>query len=150
MAQSSGSGGEFGIGAMAVQHVTIWVSNVSRSRDFYSGVLGLTEIPRPAWFDFPGTWYAVGQQQIHLTHAAPLPPRTREHCCLQVRDLALARHYLESRGVLCQTDRDYHGTRRFVIFDPDKNYIEIAQVDQAWPTQWPDPLPATMRGPLIK
>ena len=150
MMRSAEPNSERGIGAIAIQHVTLWVSNVSRSREFYSGVLGLTEIPRPDWFDFQGTWYAVGRQQIHLTHADPLPPRTREHFCLQVTDVAVAREYLEARGVFCQSDRDYYGTRRFIIFDPDNNYIEIAQIDQAWPTQWPDPLPAGMRGPLMR
>jgi catechol 2,3-dioxygenase-like lactoylglutathione lyase family enzyme len=138
-----------GLGVLAIQHVTLWVSDVSRSREFYSGVLALTEIPRPDWFDFQGTWYAVGRQQIHLTRADPLPPRTGEHFCLQVQDLDFARNYLESRGVKCLPDRDYAGTRRFVIFDPDNNYIEIAQIDQPWPSHWPDPLPPGMRGPLV-
>jgi succinylglutamic semialdehyde dehydrogenase len=137
-----------GIKALAVQHVTLWVSDVQRARAFYSGILGLTEVPRPSWFDFKGTWYAVGQQQIHITHADPLPPRTREHFCLQVADLSAARDYLESCGVPCSADRDYTGTRRFIIFDPDDHYIEISQIDTPWPLTWPERMGPEMRGPL--
>ncbi len=149
MLEKSGPVERRGIGAMAIQHVTLWVSNVAQSRKFYSEILGLMEVPRPDWFDFQGTWYAVGDQQIHLTHANPLPPRTTEHLCLQVADLELARKYLESRSVPCRPDREYRGVRRFIIFDPDNNYIEIAEINQAWPTQWPQPMPAGMRGPLL-
>jgi glyoxylase I family protein len=36
-------------------HVSITVTDVAKAREFYSGLLGLQEIARPA-FDFPGIW----------------------------------------------------------------------------------------------
>ena len=42
-----------------LSHVSVTVTDVAKARDFYSGVLGFKEIPRPA-FDFPGIWYSLG------------------------------------------------------------------------------------------
>ena len=44
---------------------------------FYTGALGLTEVPRPPTFDAPGAWLQVGDQQIHLVGEAE-PGRARE------------------------------------------------------------------------
>ena len=120
-----------GIGAIAIEHVNIYTSDVDRSRQFYAGVLGLKEVPRPDWFDFPGAWFCIGQQRLHLTWASPMPPRTQEHFCIQVMNLDAAQTTLESRGIACRPDRDYDRTRRVVIFDPDGNYIEISEIAAA-------------------
>ena len=42
-----------------LNHVSITVTDVAKAREFYTGVLGLEEIPRPA-FNFPGIWYGLG------------------------------------------------------------------------------------------
>ena len=47
-----------------------WSSDVERSVRFYTGALGLTEVPRPPTFDTPGAWLQVGDQQIHLVGEA--------------------------------------------------------------------------------
>jgi catechol 2,3-dioxygenase-like lactoylglutathione lyase family enzyme len=54
----------------------ILVADAERSRAFYVGGLGLTEVPRPANFDFPGFWVAVGDQQLHVIGEAE-PGRVR-------------------------------------------------------------------------
>jgi catechol 2,3-dioxygenase-like lactoylglutathione lyase family enzyme len=41
-----------------LNHVSITVTDVAKAREFYTGVLGFQEIPRPA-FDFPGIWYSL-------------------------------------------------------------------------------------------
>jgi catechol 2,3-dioxygenase-like lactoylglutathione lyase family enzyme len=38
-----------------MSHVSITVTDIQKTRDFYTGTLGFQEIPRPA-FDFPGIW----------------------------------------------------------------------------------------------
>ena len=49
-----------------LSHVSITVTDVTKARDFYTGVLGFQEIPRPA-FDFPGIWYSLGGDlQLHI------------------------------------------------------------------------------------
>ena len=39
----------------SLNHIAVCVTDIARSKRFYSGVLGLKEIPRPA-FPFDGAW----------------------------------------------------------------------------------------------
>src|SRR5262245_61675204 len=54
-----------GIRVKAIDHVTLVVKDLERSRRFYVDVLGMREVPRPA-FSFGGSWYQAGTTQIHL------------------------------------------------------------------------------------
>src|SRR5579884_1789985 len=49
----------------SIDHVTLVVKELERSRRFYVDVLGMQPIPRPA-FSFAGLWFQAGQTQIHL------------------------------------------------------------------------------------
>ena len=49
----------------AIDHVTIVVDDLSRSRDFYRDLLGMVEVDRPD-FGFPGYWLQAGATQVHL------------------------------------------------------------------------------------
>jgi catechol 2,3-dioxygenase-like lactoylglutathione lyase family enzyme len=48
-----------------LNHVALHVRDLSVSEHFYEHVLGLPRIPRPA-FSFPGAWFALGKQELHL------------------------------------------------------------------------------------
>lgn len=51
---------------LQLNHVALHVADVSASVRFYSDVLKLEEIPRPA-FRFPGAWFRLGvDQELHL------------------------------------------------------------------------------------
>lgn len=114
-----------------LDHVAILVTDVDRARAFYAGVLGLPEIPRPGSFDFPGAWFQVGPEVIHLLgHPAP-DPRGRRHFCLWVRDVHAAARHLAARGLPVAWDTKYKidGVDRFFTEDPDGNRIEIQGAD---------------------
>src|SRR5437667_69670 len=49
----------------SLDHVTIVVKDLERSRQFYVDGLGMRETPRPA-FTFLGSWFQAGATQIHL------------------------------------------------------------------------------------
>lgn len=49
-----------------LDHVSLLVRDAERSRQFYSQILGMEEIPRPASFNFPGAWLRQGSALIHL------------------------------------------------------------------------------------
>jgi catechol 2,3-dioxygenase-like lactoylglutathione lyase family enzyme/uncharacterized protein YunC (DUF1805 family) len=49
----------------SIDHVTLVVKDLERSGRFYKGVLGMREVPRPA-FSFAGSWFQAGSTQIHL------------------------------------------------------------------------------------
>src|SRR5699024_631712 len=49
----------------SIHHVSLPVTDLEKAKTFYGDILGLKEIERPP-FDFPGAWYQIGQQQLHL------------------------------------------------------------------------------------
>jgi len=120
-----------------LHHVSICVTDLDKARQFYSGVLGLREIPeeRPKAFNFPGAWYDLGGgRQLHLiVHATPRTLRgTTEvdfldgHFALRVRSYAQTRDLLEAQGIAMR-DRPNNPTPwpQIYITDPDGNVIEL-------------------------
>jgi catechol 2,3-dioxygenase-like lactoylglutathione lyase family enzyme len=129
---------------MRLDHGSLLVSDVAAALRFYTGALGLAEVPRPPTFDAPGAWLQVGDQQIHLVGEAEPgravgmhPPYDREeivigygnHLALVVDDLdaALARareHGVEPPGeIIARGD----GVRRTFVTDPDGHVIELME-----------------------
>jgi catechol 2,3-dioxygenase-like lactoylglutathione lyase family enzyme/uncharacterized protein YunC (DUF1805 family) len=53
------------IAVKGLDHATLVVKDLERSRRFYVDVLGMREVPRPA-FSFAGSWFQAGATQIHL------------------------------------------------------------------------------------
>ena len=115
----------------SIHHVAIGVTDLARARRFYSEVLGLEEMPRPA-FDFAGAWFRVGRQQIHLIvrPAEPRPDRrveTRDdHIALRVRSYRETVEYLRTLGLPFEA-RPHNKTSRpqIYIVDPDGHTIEL-------------------------
>src|SRR5262245_26528816 len=54
-----------GLRVKTLDHVTIVVKDLEKSRRFYVDVLGMRETRRPA-FSFDGLWFQAGATQIHL------------------------------------------------------------------------------------
>jgi catechol 2,3-dioxygenase-like lactoylglutathione lyase family enzyme len=110
-----------------LDHCSVIITNVERSRRFYRDVLGLKEIHKPRTFDFVVLWFDLGNQHIHLLlkeNADTISPR---HFALRVTDVAAARRYFEERGVSTTETTPIPGAERFFIADPDGNRIEIIQ-----------------------
>jgi catechol 2,3-dioxygenase-like lactoylglutathione lyase family enzyme len=110
-----------------LDHVSIIVTDVDRALAFYTGVLGLTEIPRPRSFDFPGAWLQVGPEVIHLLGQPAPDVRGRRHFCLWVTDVDGSARYLAARNLPVRWDTKYkiEGIDRFFTEDPDGNRVEI-------------------------
>ncbi len=111
-----------------LQHVNIPSTDLERSRDFYLDMLGLPELPRPA-FESPGVWIGAGPENaIHISKVASLGPNPNNHYALEVEDLEGLLDLLERRGVAYQ--RSAHvpeAGRQAFITDPDGNVIELNQ-----------------------
>jgi catechol 2,3-dioxygenase-like lactoylglutathione lyase family enzyme len=110
-----------------IDHCSVIITDVERSRRFYRDLLGLREIARPRTFDFVVVWFDLGSQQLHLLlkdQADTLSPR---HFALRVRDIQAARAHFAAHGVSMQETTPIPGADRFFIFDPDGNRIEIIQ-----------------------
>jgi glyoxylase I family protein len=110
-----------------LDHCSIVITDLERSRRFYGGVLGLREIGRPNTFDFVVVWYDLGNMHIHLLLKNQPDTISPRHFALRVKDVAAARRYFQEQGVPTEETTRIPGADRFFIRDPDGNRIEIIQ-----------------------
>jgi glyoxylase I family protein len=117
-------------------HVAIMVSNLTRSIEFYSNILGLTKVDRD--LKYPGIWYQLGDLQIHLIEDLNYQPNltidllksTRNpHIALGVRDLAVAQHQLLAAN--CVVKMSNSGRAALFTQDPDGNVVELTLIATA-------------------
>lgn len=111
-----------------IDHVSVIITDVARSRQFYRGVLGLKEIPKPKTFDFVALWYDLGGgHTLHLLLKDKPDTLSPRHFCLRVTDAGAARRHFAEHGVPTQETTRIYGADRFFVADPDGNRIEIIQ-----------------------
>ena len=117
-----------GIRFTHLDHCSVIITNVARSRDFYANVLGLKEIPKPKTFDFVALWYELGDgQTLHLLQKPQPDTISPRHFALRVNDVNAAREYFRSVNVEMQETGPIPHCDRFFVHDPDGNRIEVIQ-----------------------
>ena len=118
----------------SLHHVAVCVTDIERAKQFYGGVLGLKEIPRPP-FPFGGAWYKLPDgRQFHLiVHERPRTLRGTTaidlrdgHLALGVADFDRAVAHLRAAGV-DRVERPENVTpwKQVYVTDPDGNVIEL-------------------------
>ncbi len=122
-----------------LDHVTLVVSDLERSRAFYTGVLGMEQIERPA-FPFPGLWFESDRTQVHLILAgdgcsppgAGIDPSTlaeglAHHFAFEVDDAYAAAEALRERDVpiMGGPTRRPDGCIQVWFYDPDGHVVEV-------------------------
>lgn len=115
-------------------HGGLLVSDLDRARAFYEGVLGLSVNDTRPDLGYPGVWYDLGTQQIHLMVLPNPDPVTGRpahggrdrHLALAVDDLAALKSVLEAKGIAFTMSK----SGRAVLFcrDPDGNALEFVEV----------------------
>jgi catechol 2,3-dioxygenase-like lactoylglutathione lyase family enzyme len=110
-----------------IDHVSVIITDLARSRRFYRDVLGMKEIAKPRTFDFQVLWFDLGNQQLHLLRKPERDTVSARHFALRVKDARSARDYFRERGVAIQETTPIPHCDRFFVFDPDENRIEIIQ-----------------------
>jgi catechol 2,3-dioxygenase-like lactoylglutathione lyase family enzyme/uncharacterized protein YunC (DUF1805 family) len=122
----------------SIDHATLVVKDLERSRRFYVDVLGMREVPRPA-FSFAGLWFQAGRTQIHLIlefagsgPAGNLLPENRRssrthHLAFEVEDAAAAFVCLQQMQipVLAPPKPRPDGYMQVFVSDPDGHVIEL-------------------------
>lgn len=97
-------------------------------REFYSGVLGMTEITKPpALAARGGAWFRSGTAELHLGVEADFRPARKAHPGLLTGDLDGLVGRLRKAGVDARWDSDFPGYRRCYVDDPVGNRIEVLQ-----------------------
>ena len=127
-----------GIRVQSIDHVTVIVKDLERSRRFYVDILGMREVPRPA-FSFEGLWFQAGNTQVHLIRetadSAPagnlLEPAKRssraQHTAFLVDDAEATIAHLKEWNVAIMGGPKARpdGYVQVFVADPDGHVIEL-------------------------
>ena len=96
------------------------------ARQFYSGVLGLDEIPKPAVLAVRGgVWFACGGAQLHLGADPDFQAARKAHPALIVGDFAGFAAHLAGHGIALTPEDEVGGRRRATVADPFGNRVEL-------------------------
>jgi catechol 2,3-dioxygenase-like lactoylglutathione lyase family enzyme len=116
---------------IGIDHVQITVPRGQEpaARDFYWGVLGLTEIEKPdALKPRGGFWLQVGDRELHVGTEEGVDRRaTKAHVAFAVDDLAFWRMRLAAAGIIPEDGLPIPGCERFEFRDPFGNRLELIQ-----------------------
>jgi glyoxylase I family protein len=127
---------------MTLHHAALYVSDLEKTRDFYTGVLGMKEIARPVDFTFPGAYFKRGGAEVHVVvesepdRTAQLRPKWSDeelrtgyvvHFALRVDSLDAYRRALAERnlqpvgGPRIRADH----VEQIYLADPDGYVVEL-------------------------
>jgi catechol 2,3-dioxygenase-like lactoylglutathione lyase family enzyme len=126
------------VNVSSFDHVTIICADLAATRRFYVDVLGMTDVPRPA-FKFPGLWFQLGNVQIHATQESPEAGRAGwadqggkvvsrgHHFAFRVDDVSQALKMVEAHGVRIASALQQRpdGYRQVYLYDPDGHVVEL-------------------------
>lgn len=111
-----------------IDHVQIAmpVGAEALARQFYHGVLGLPEIPKPAVLAVRGgVWFQCGSVQIHLGADPDFQAAKKAHPALVVSDFPALSDALARHGVAVHPEEVVGGRQRANVFDPFGNRVEL-------------------------
>jgi hypothetical protein len=114
----------------AVDHVQLAAppGSEDRLRGYYTGVLGMAEIPKPPVLAARGgCWFQAGQVQLHLGIEPDFRPAKKAHPGLRVTGIEAYAARLAERGAQVVWDDGLPGHRRFYSEDPVGNRLEFLE-----------------------
>ena len=113
---------------MRLSHINITMPKGSEdvARSFYSGQLGLREIPKPEPLRVRGgVWFDAGDLDIHVSvEDSRFGPDELHHFGLECSDVDGLRSKLKASGIQTEDGRPAPW-KRFFVRDPFGNRIEI-------------------------
>ncbi|MFY0406793.1 VOC family protein [Solicola sp. PLA-1-18] len=96
------------------------------SRDFFVGVLGMTEVTKPSRLAARGgLWVRADALEIHLGVEEGFAPQRKAHPGILVADLDAVARDLEAADHEVRWDDAFPGMRRLYVDDPHGNRIEL-------------------------
>jgi catechol 2,3-dioxygenase-like lactoylglutathione lyase family enzyme len=115
---------------IAIEHVQLAMppGEEQAARDFYQGLLGIPEIPKPAHLaSRGGAWFEQGALKIHLGVERDFRAARKAHPALLVRDLEGLIAHLRTHHVEVDDDEPLEGYLRVYVTDPFGNRIELME-----------------------
>lgn len=119
-----------------LQHTTLVVSDFSKSKHFYTELLGFSELEAP-WLPNNQMFIALGDNlELHMGEVAgvAINPSTFNHFAFSVADLDAFLSYLKLNGIVYQSlggGNEYSvytrpdGVRQTFFQDPDGYWLEV-------------------------
>ncbi|HEY5326499.1 MAG TPA: VOC family protein [Mucilaginibacter sp.] len=111
-----------------IDHVQISIPKgmEDQARNFYTDIIGLKEISKPAsLLANGGLWYQIADIELHLGIEPEI--KTRRHPAFQIADVPAARAHLENQVQIVE-EPVIPGRIRFAFIDPFGNKIELLQM----------------------
>jgi catechol 2,3-dioxygenase-like lactoylglutathione lyase family enzyme len=116
---------------LAIDHVQLAMppGQELKAREFYSGLLGITEVPKPpALAARGGCWFEAGSVKVHLGVEQDFRAAKKAHPGLRVDDLeALVARLRESGVKVVADEAELAGSVRYFTEDPFGNRLELLQ-----------------------
>ena len=112
-----------------LDHVQICIppGREDEARQFYSKIIGLTEIRKPeALIPNGGLWYQVADIQLHIGIELSTV-KSKRHPAFEISNLDEVKGYLIRNGVIVKDEIQIPGQRRFSFVDPFDNRIEFLE-----------------------
>ena len=113
-----------------LNHINIVTQKLDETRDFFVGVLGLNEGPRPN-FPFEGYWLYAGDKAVVHLMSLDMAPGGRgaasalDHAAFEVADLSAAKRRLAERGIEFREALVAPGRGQIFLRDPNGVQIEL-------------------------
>ena len=106
--------------------IAIPVGSEPRAIEFYGGVLGLTQLPKPQEMaGRGGAWFQAGPIQIHLGADPNFVPATKAHPALIVDGVDSLVEALRAAGHAVRDGLTVDGVTQIFTDDPFGNRIEL-------------------------
>lgn len=104
----------------------------AQARAFFTGVLGMPEIPKPPVLAVRGgVWFQCGSAQIHVGGEDGFVPAKKAHPALSVPDMPGLLSELARQGVDIKPEDTIGGLQRASILDTFGNRIELIEQRKA-------------------
>ncbi len=106
--------------------ISMPVGGEEKAAEFYVGVLGLTQVPKPPPINAKGgCWFEEGDVHLHLGAEEDFRPAKKAHPALLIDDLDQLKAKLAEAGYEVRPGSVIHGISQWFTDDPFGNRIEL-------------------------
>jgi catechol 2,3-dioxygenase-like lactoylglutathione lyase family enzyme len=98
------------------------------AREFFSVILGLTEVEKPAELKKRGgVWFEFGTFQLHIGVEEPFSPAKKAHPAFIVENIEELKAQLRNKEITYTEDDLLPGASRIHVHDPFGNRLELLE-----------------------